>query len=372
MHNSSFANGQISNLIAPVSYFVDHVQQLTLLKSDLVRYRQASIVGTSGIGKTQAARMYSYENKDNYDLIWFIDSNLDINEEFQKLAKSINLSFKTNVISEDIKLVKKNTMEYLASKDKWLLVFDNLKVKENQKIKEFINWEHNGNVIFVSQDKELLPNIVEITKFNKNDTIALVDNLLKNKDLKDIEFLNEEFKGYPILIVQGAQLLNQVKGLNKVEYKKKIHDSADKIKLNITLAMNELKPSAKQLLNKIALINNQAFSKQLLNIITDSNGTLGDDIYELSKFSLISNIDTNQENPIFEMHDVVAQKIQQVNGDSNNQNCLEEIITNLIKSMPKNVLKSHIFRTAKTIHENLEIILKFSEKYNANVFKVMS
>ena len=107
MHNSSFANGQISNLIAPVSYFVDHVQQLTLLKSDLVRYRQASIVGTSGIGKTQAARMYSYENKDNYDLIWFIDSNLDINEEFQKLAKSINLSFKTNVISEDIKLVKK-------------------------------------------------------------------------------------------------------------------------------------------------------------------------------------------------------------------------------------------------------------------------
>ena len=63
-----------------------------------------------------------------------------------------------------------------------------------------------------------------------------------------------------------------------------------------------------------------------------------------SKFSLISNIDTNQENPIFEMHDVVAQKIQQVNGDSNNQNCLEEIITNLIKSMPKNVLKSHIFR----------------------------
>lgn len=370
--NNSFASEQISNLITPVSYFVNHVKQLTLLKDDLTKYRQASIVGISGMGKTQAARMYAYENKDNYDLIWFIDSNLDINEEFQKLAKSINLSLGTGTISENIRLVKKSVIDHLASKHKWLLVFDNLKVHENQKVKEFIDWEHNGNIIFASQDKELLPNVVEVTKLNENDTVALADNLLEHKGLEDIEFLSEEFKGYPILIVQGAQLFNQIKGLSKVEYKKKIHDSIDKIKLNITLAINELKPSARQLLNKIALINNQAFSKQLLSIITDNKDTLDDDIYELSKFSLISNINIGQENYIFEMHDVIAQKMQQINDDSNNQHYIEEIIDNLVKSMPKNVLKSHIFRTAKTVHENLEIILKFSEKYNANVFKIMS
>lgn len=30
----------------------------------------------------------------------------------------------------------------------------------------------------------------------------------------------QSFSGYPILIVQGAQLLNKVKGLDKEEYKK--------------------------------------------------------------------------------------------------------------------------------------------------------
>lgn len=52
MHNSACANESISNLITPVSYFVDHVKQLDELKNNLAKYRQASIVGTSGIGKT--------------------------------------------------------------------------------------------------------------------------------------------------------------------------------------------------------------------------------------------------------------------------------------------------------------------------------
>ena len=84
--NRLFANGQISNLITPVSYFVNHVQQLNDLKNTINKYGKASIVGTSGIGKTQLVRIYAYENKDKYNLIWFIDCNLDLNKEFAKLA----------------------------------------------------------------------------------------------------------------------------------------------------------------------------------------------------------------------------------------------------------------------------------------------
>lgn len=44
------------------------------------------------------------------------------------------------------------------------------------------------------------------------------------------------------------------------------------------MAIQQLKPSAVKLLNKIALLNNQSFSKQLLTIITDNTNTLDDDI----------------------------------------------------------------------------------------------
>ncbi len=44
------------------------------------------------------------------------------------------------------------------------------------------------------------------------------------------------------------------------------------------MAIQGLKPSAVKLLNKIALLNNQSFSKQLLSVITDivNSGEVGD------------------------------------------------------------------------------------------------
>jgi ABC-type dipeptide/oligopeptide/nickel transport system ATPase subunit len=370
MHNNSLANQQISNLITPISYFINHVKQLNDLQRNLDKYKKASILGTSGTGKTQLARTYAYENRDKYNIIWFIDCNLDSNKEFVKLAKYINQETNAN-LSEDAEISKKEAMSYLSHQNKWLLVLDNLKINENRKIQDLIDWEHNGNIVFCSQDSEALPHVIEITSFNQKDSVTLASNLLDSADKNDITFLSQAFSGYPILIVQGAQLLNKIKGLNKEEYKKKIYQSADKIKLNITLAIQELKPSAVKLLAKIALINNQQFSKQLLRQITDDISSIEDDIYQLSKFMLIVNVKTNEDNPIFEMHDIIAQKVVEINGDKNNQIYLEDIITKFISFIPKGVVKSYVFREEETVRENLEIITKNAQKYTINIYILM-
>ncbi len=131
---SIFAQSQISNLVVPVSYFINHVSQLAKLKENLNKYKQSSVVGVSGMGKTQLARMYAYENKDNYNIIWLIDCNLNIEPQLLKLSKTINTEVKSPVISEDMAVMKKDLMVYLVSKDKWFLVFDNLKIGENKKL----------------------------------------------------------------------------------------------------------------------------------------------------------------------------------------------------------------------------------------------
>ncbi len=367
---SSMANDGVSNLVTPVSYFIDHVAQLKSLKDNLNKYKSASLVGVSGMGKTQLARMYAYENKENYNLIWFFDCNLDVSIEFLKLAKILNQKFKAN-ISEIPSLAKKEVMDYLGNQDKWLLVLDNLKIGDNKKVIDLVNWEHNGNIVFCSQDSELLPHTVKLTPFNARDTLTLAENLLENQDKGNIDFLTTTFSSYPILIVQGAQLLNQIKGLDKEEYKKKVGQSADKIKLNITLAIEALNPNTAKLLYKIALINNQSFSKQLLTVITDNPSTISDDIYQLSKFMLICNTDPDENNPVFEMHDIVAQKILEIKGDKDNKKYLEDTITKLVDSVPKSVMKGRIFRNAKTMPENFEIISRNAEKYNVSIYKIM-
>lgn len=123
--------------------------------------------------------------------------------------------------------------------------------------------------------------------------------------------------------------------------------------------MKELKPNTTRLLNKIALINNQAFSKELLKIVADDKNTIDDDIYQLSKFTLIANIDPNETNPIVEIHDVIANKIMEINGDKNNKAFLEDIIQKIPKS--KDLKAGHLWRISKTISENLEVLLKNSE-----------
>ncbi|WP_341749545.1 hypothetical protein [Candidatus Tisiphia endosymbiont of Sialis lutaria] len=79
------------------------------------------------------------------------------------------------------------------NQDKWLLVFDNLKISENKKVQEFVDWEHNGQVIFCSQDSEILPNIIKMTVFEKSEAIILANNLLENNDIKLAKFLSKEF-----------------------------------------------------------------------------------------------------------------------------------------------------------------------------------
>ncbi|MDR0296870.1 MAG: hypothetical protein LBH67_02735 [Rickettsia sp.] len=71
------------------------------------------------------------------------------------------------------------------------------------------------------------------------------------------------------------------------------------------------------------------------------------------------------------MHDVIAQKVAEINGNSNNKTDLDNIITKLINYIPKSSIKARLFNSAKTISENFEIILKNSEKYNLNIYKIM-
>ena len=64
------ANTQISNLITPVTYFVNHEAALHDLYNKLLLHKKAGLIGISGIGKTQFARMYAYKNQEKYNSIF--------------------------------------------------------------------------------------------------------------------------------------------------------------------------------------------------------------------------------------------------------------------------------------------------------------
>ena len=360
---------QTSNLVVPVTYFVNHLQHQETINYNLEKYKKTSIVGMSGIGKTQLIRTYINNNKDKYDLIWFVDCNLNIEHELLKLAKAINIKEGKQIISESMSNIEGGIKDYIQTRDKWLIIFDNQKVNTYPKIKSFIDFESNGHMIFASQDMKKLPNVIKIKELSKKDSLLLIDSLLDSNKTENSKLLLESLNGYPIAITQGAQIINNLKSINLEQYKNMLTEEIDKIAFNVELSIKELNKSSLELLKKIALINNQRFSKKFLALLSDQPSSLDDDIYQLKRFALIDDLN-NDKMQIFEMHDIIAETIRSLSTNKENKKIIQEIIDNIcLKNLPKGAFIRYIARTSPTTEDNFDILLRNAEKYNANLLK---
>ena len=368
------ANTQISNLITPVKYFVNHEVELDHLYNKLLLHKKAGLVGISGIGKTQFARMYAYKNQGKYNIIWFFDCNADLSEQFVQLAKELNQKIcikEKCTLAEHVASAQQSVIKYLTPKNDWLLIFDNVKINENQKLSDIIKWEHNGHVIISSQDGKNIPNSIQVPYLKEADAISLAGNILDKKEYNAIKKLVSTFKGYPVLITQAAIFLETNKYISLEEYGEILAQSDDKMRNHMDLVKKELTPSAQNLLYKIAMINNQKFSKALIKIIAD-NKTFLEDLQSISRFGLISLVYDAQDKQIFEMHDTVRKSVIEIAGNKMLKDIIEENIDSINKIMPKGKNSRQLLISADdTLLSNLQQLLNNAEYYNANIYKIM-
>lgn len=204
----------IDNKVTPVEFFVDRTDEIKEILQNLQLHKIVSLVGVTSIGKTEILRKYAIKNQDKYELIWFFDLSCDLNEQFVSLAKKINqtlLLTSKEKISQDANLAQEDTINFLTGRKNWLLVFDNLKLGQNNRLNKIINWDHSGHIIISSQDSKNLPNNMYIHRLDKDNSLILLQKILGNKleHRKTFEQLIEIFKGYPGPIVQGALLLKE-------------------------------------------------------------------------------------------------------------------------------------------------------------------
>ena len=102
---AAFAEKLNTQIVEPVKFFVDRDKEANKITYNLAEYKTTCIVGLTNIGKTEIVRKYAFLNKDRYNLIWFFDSSLDLNEQFVVLAKKINKTFLNNKsVSEKVEV----------------------------------------------------------------------------------------------------------------------------------------------------------------------------------------------------------------------------------------------------------------------------
>lgn len=366
----------ISNFTDPVNYFTNHDKEIADLESKLSVYKAAGLVGISGMGKSELARKYAKIHQDKYDLIWFIDCNRDFDSQFVTLSKKINDSNLCNPnkcdLPTDHAKAKAAILEFLAPKDRWLLVFDNLQINQNRKVADIINWKHNGDVIICSQDAAELPPFVKLPYFSRADSVNVLNSLLDKKTPDLVDELVDSFKGYPILVAQGAMFLNQNNHMTVSDYKKVIDKSEDKIKTHVEVVLKALPDSAKDLLKVISVLNNQQFSKKLLLEIVKID-SFTNDLNSLIRFGLVSSTFNDSNSNTFEMHDTIKEAVLSIEGTTAAKNTINLIINHLDNVIPTGELQvSLVLSSDQTLRENLEKLLFNAEKYEVDVYKNMN
>ena len=376
------ANTKISNLVPPVNYFTGREEESEILKSYLDEDgKTVAIVGITGIGKTQLARQYSYNEINRYNIIWFIDSDVDLDQQFLNLAKEINQyiclnSSKCKVI-EDIKHIKDNVMSFLNSQKNWLLVFDNITGENSAKISSIIPQTHNGHIIICSQDKSNFDTVLPISIFKRSESEHLVKKINSNFSKEQITELTNMFSDYPILLAKGSIFLLNNKYLTIPEYQKIMEfvDTDSEIQKHIKLSIEKLSSDAKNLLLEIALINNRSFSKNLLAKLHNSNNEeLTKTLYTLVRFALIEDKGLDANNTTFEMHDVIKNTILHLNNPQTIKNTISKMCKTLNDIFPEGEVYKHhdLLDMDNTIRGNLEILLHNAETYKVNIYGIMA
>ena len=142
--------------------------------------RILALTGGPGFGKTQIAKKYAQKFVDDYDLIWWFDSQQDMPSQFEKLATALNtlLPEKEQIIPS--KMSKDALVDTIKNvlrikQIKYLLIFDN--AEDYGRIEKYIPYAHQNfkkNILLTSRIASIWPDKVEIGKFKREESLHLI------------------------------------------------------------------------------------------------------------------------------------------------------------------------------------------------------
>ena len=127
---NSIHAAEFSNLTHSNAFFVGKENELRELKTSLEMNGKVVLYGAPGIGKSQVAKKFAFDNYESYKIIWRFNVEENMTDQLMSFAKTLyfycpeestrDLSLMT---SDNVSLYVKNLLH--NTNKSWLLIFEN-------------------------------------------------------------------------------------------------------------------------------------------------------------------------------------------------------------------------------------------------------
>ena len=367
-------HGESYNIQKSVSYFVNQAENINKLQDKLMAEGVAYISGVKGIGKTELIKKYYEKNADQYLTALYLNGEISLTPQLIAFANYVNIDKELDYqIPLEPSNIKNRVIEFLKVKKNWLVVFDNFLSQQSD---DFIldELKYRGHIIYVSSNIDKNEDKITIHELKVEHVKKLVEKIMKVPDQKAIDELSEILvrKGCPTaLIVDSAYFLSNNPHYTVSEYIAKITANNSLIKNYLEISLSTVSKEAKKLITKIALLNNQQISKNIISSIISDPSKTNEVITELLNTNLLQMTNIDREKPIFSMHDIYKDEIQQSSNLIMTQKLIDEITVGINKLFPAKFKNGSeirkIFSEDQTLFGNMEMLLASIKIHNLQV-----
>lgn len=371
-----------------------------------------TLLGSSGIGKTQVAKRYAELHKQDYDIIWWIDSEKNIDDQFKNLAIAWNKiitvrdqEINTFLATEEIVKQVKDALR--TTKLSWLLIIDN--AADKTEVKNYLPEKHNGlglgHVLITSKNPFAWSNIIKLDKFTRDEALELIIKISGKQNKQEAGDLAETLGDFPLALVQASAYIKSHPSLNIKEYKELFltnrnnlwqeekssvrHAAFDNYQstdfTTFSLIISEIEktnPESFQLLAFCAFLNNKNIPKTLIIQYLSDIGVIDklrqeQIITNLLEYSLLT-LQESKENFQYEylpkdyteglkltftIHEITQLAIQDYLNDNQKKICLETSLKSMIRFLPDKI--DHLF----PVIEETNFLLPHMRVLSANADK---
>lgn len=195
---------KIWNLTHANSFFVGREEALNDMRSFFKKGYILALTGGPGFGKTQIAKQYAQKFQREYQLVWWVDAQQDMPSQFSKLALALNHTLPENEQINPSALSKgaliERVKEILRIKNTpFLLVFDNAETYDQvDKYIPSVSQQLGKHVLLTSRYANIWTDRIEVGKFKRQESIALITRTLPKEEQEEIENLAESLSDYPL------------------------------------------------------------------------------------------------------------------------------------------------------------------------------